>query len=77
LVARPFHAHGAYYYDIGSGNGTFDPDANEARLSGTSPVLRDTTVLYRYGNATGTGMAGGVARVVRVAVESYGAAGCG
>ncbi|EMC95519.1 hypothetical protein BAUCODRAFT_122835 [Baudoinia panamericana UAMH 10762] len=34
--------------DIGSGNGTYDVDANEAKLANYTPVLRDTTNLYRY-----------------------------
>ncbi|KAL6711560.1 hypothetical protein ACN47E_004494 [Coniothyrium glycines] len=45
---HPFHIHGSHYYDCGSGNGTYDPDANEEKLKNYSPVLRDTTNLYRY-----------------------------
>lgn len=45
---HPFHMHGGHYYDCGSGNGTYDADANEEKLKGYSPVLRDTTNLYRY-----------------------------
>lgn len=45
---HPFHAHGAHYYDIGSGNGTYNIEANEEKLKGTQPVMRDTTMLYRY-----------------------------
>jgi L-ascorbate oxidase len=52
---HPWHAHGAHYYDIGSGNGTYNPEANEKKLKGTSPVKRDTTMLYRYITATGNG----------------------
>ncbi|KAG0645875.1 Multicopper oxidase aurL2 [Hyphodiscus hymeniophilus] len=57
---HPWHAHGAAYYDIGSGNGTYDAAANEAKLKGTTPVKRDTTMLYRYtsgsvGNGTDAG----------------------
>lgn len=55
LDAHPWHAHGAHYYDIGSGNGTYDPIANEAKLAGTHPIKRDTTMLYRYGMKTGNG----------------------
>lgn len=51
LDVHPWHAHGAHYYDIGGGPGAFDPDVAEARLKGTEPVLRDTTMLFRY-NAT-------------------------
>ena len=52
--AHPWHAHGGHYYDIGSGPGTYDPTANEAKLSalkqqsGFVPALRDTTMLYRW-----------------------------
>jgi L-ascorbate oxidase len=53
--AHPFHAHGHHYYDIGSGNGTYDAEANEEKLKGTSPVKRDTTVLYRYATTMANG----------------------
>ena len=53
LDVHPWHAHGEHYYDIGSGPGAFDPNTLEARLQGTQPVLRDTTMLFRY-NATKT-----------------------
>lgn len=52
---HPFHAHGGRYYDIGSGNGTYDPVTNEKKLEVYQPVLRDTTNLYRYGTATTAG----------------------
>lgn len=57
LDVHPFHAHGAHYWDIGSGNGTYDAAENNAKLasSGYRPVKRDTTMLYRYGTATGNG----------------------
>lgn len=29
---HPFHAHGQHYFDLGSGNGTYDPEAVEAQL---------------------------------------------
>lgn len=45
---HPFHLHGGHYYDCGSGNGTYDPVANEEKLAKYSPVKRDTTNLYRY-----------------------------
>lgn len=51
LDVHPWHAHGEHYYDIGGGPGAFDPDVAEERLKGTQPVLRDTTMLFRY-NAT-------------------------
>lgn len=45
---HPFHLHGSHFYDCGSGNGTYDAAANEARLQNYHPVQRDTTNLYRY-----------------------------
>ena len=51
LDVHPWHAHGHHYYDIGGGPGAFDPNVAEERLKGTEPVLRDTTMLFRY-NAT-------------------------
>ena len=45
---HPFHIHGSHYYDCGSGNGTYDPAANEKKLENYNPVQRDTTNLYRY-----------------------------
>ena len=55
LDVHPFHAHGAHFWDIGAGNGTYDVNANEARLNGTQPVKRDTTMLYRYAEKTSPG----------------------
>jgi L-ascorbate oxidase len=45
---HPWHIHGSHAYDIGSGPGTYNASANEERLKGYNPVLRDTTVLYKY-----------------------------
>ncbi|KAK8050128.1 hypothetical protein PG994_011858 [Apiospora phragmitis] len=54
---HPMHAHGEHYWDLGSGNGTYDAAANERAHFGTGagtggnkyvPALRDTTMLYRY-----------------------------
>ncbi|KAK4497632.1 hypothetical protein PRZ48_010285 [Zasmidium cellare] len=52
---HPFHAHGGHYYDIGSGNGTYNATENEQKLEGFNPVLRDTTNLYRYTSVTTAG----------------------
>ncbi|KAH8885404.1 L-ascorbate oxidase [Thozetella sp. PMI_491] len=59
--SHPFHAHGQHYYDIGSGNGTYDPVANEAKIAklGYHPVRRDTTLLHRYASKTTAGAAAG------------------
>lgn len=50
VETHPFHAHGKHYYDIGSGPGKYDADANNAKLArlGYRPVQRDTTMLFRY-----------------------------
>ncbi|KAI9799802.1 MAG: hypothetical protein M1825_004362 [Sarcosagium campestre] len=52
---HPFHAHGAHYYDLGSGPGAYDASVNEERLRGRQPVKRDSTMLYRYENTTTPG----------------------
>ncbi|THZ33781.1 hypothetical protein D6C87_10713 [Aureobasidium pullulans] len=48
LDIHPFHAHGGHFWDIGCGDGMYDVVANEEKLKGYQPVLRDTTMLYRY-----------------------------
>lgn len=57
LDAHPFHAHGEHYWDLGSGNGTYNQADNEAKMKelGTVPVKRDTTMLYRYAKTTTNG----------------------
>ncbi|KAI3339254.1 L-ascorbate oxidase [Ustulina deusta] len=45
---HPMHAHGEHYWDLGSGNGTYDPVANEKHFEHYTPARRDTTMLYRY-----------------------------
>lgn len=52
---HPFHAHGAHYYDLGSGNGTYDPATNEEKLKGLNLAKRDTTMLYKYTEKTTPG----------------------
>ena len=47
---HPFHFHGAHFWDLGSGNGTYDEAArraNEEKWKGKQPVKRDTTMVYR------------------------------
>ncbi|KAH8669081.1 putative laccase [Xylariales sp. PMI_506] len=53
---HPFHAHGAHIYDLGSGNGTYDPVANEEKIAGLSLAKRDTTMLYKYTEKTTPGI---------------------
>ncbi|KAF2724415.1 multicopper oxidase [Polychaeton citri CBS 116435] len=71
LDFHPFHAHGGHYYDIGSGNGTYDQAANEERLKTYNPVLRDTTNLYKFASATDAGNEEGW-RAWRLRVEDAG-----
>jgi len=67
LDVHPWHAHGGHYYDIGSGNGTYNATANEEKLVGYNPMKRDTTMLYRYEKTTPNGtMAGWRAWRLRV-----------
>ncbi|KAJ4394874.1 hypothetical protein N0V93_004094 [Gnomoniopsis smithogilvyi] len=58
---HPMHGHGQHFYDLGSGNGTYDPVAvEEARVAANyTPVKRDTTMLYRYEEKTVAGAAAG------------------
>ncbi|KAI1807502.1 putative multicopper oxidase [Daldinia bambusicola] len=45
---HPMHAHGEHYWDLGSGNGTYDAVANEEHFKNYTPMKRDTTMLHRY-----------------------------
>lgn len=58
---HPMHAHGDHYYDLGSGNGTYNATEWEAQriARGYTPVKRDTTMLYRYTNVTAPGVDAG------------------
>lgn len=61
VEAHPFHAHSQHVFDIGSGPGVYDPDANNAKIErlGYKPALRDTTMLYRYQDKVNPGQAAG------------------
>lgn len=58
---HPFHAHGEHFYDIGSGDGVYDAEANEAKIVAMNytAVKRDTTMLYRYTTTTAPGAPAG------------------
>lgn len=48
---HPMHAHGTHFWDLGSGNGTYDAPAVDAKYYADGnyvPAVRDTTMLYRY-----------------------------
>ncbi|KAI0150495.1 L-ascorbate oxidase [Xylariaceae sp. FL1272] len=71
---HPMHAHGKHYYDLGSGNGTYDPAANEAKFKNYTPATRDTTMLFRYASQADTDTtAGWRAWRIRVTEDNVGA----
>ena len=45
---HPMHAHGAHYWDLGSGNGTYNASENEKHFANFTPAKRDSTMLHRY-----------------------------
>lgn len=45
---HPMHAHGSHYWDLGSGNGTYNATENEKHFVEYTPAKRDTTMLHRY-----------------------------
>lgn len=71
---HPFHAHGGHYWDLGSGNGTYNATENEAQYfsNGFVPVKRDTTMLYRYASSGVPNTASGW-RAWRIKVQDPGA----
>ncbi|KHN98325.1 uncharacterized protein MAM_04086 [Metarhizium album ARSEF 1941] len=71
LDTHPWHGHGIHHYDVGGGRGAWDPDTVEENLKGTQPVLRDTTLLYRYKKGVEPGEKMGW-RVWRIRVEQPG-----
>ncbi|KFY73696.1 hypothetical protein V499_06224 [Pseudogymnoascus sp. VKM F-103] len=54
---HPWHAHGAHYWDLGSGEGVYNREENEARWRSSigHPIRRDTTNLYMYGGKSPNG----------------------
>ena len=45
---HPFHGHGNHFWDLGSGNGTYNAAKNEKNFENFTPAKRDTTILYKY-----------------------------
>lgn len=43
---HPFYAYGAYYYDLGGRNDTYDPVTKEKNIRGLGLARRDTSMLY-------------------------------
>ncbi|RMZ84255.1 hypothetical protein DV738_g803, partial [Chaetothyriales sp. CBS 135597] len=71
---HPMHAHGKHYFDLGSGNGTYDAVSNEAKFENFTPARRDTTLLYRYALAgAAEHTAGWRAWRIRITEEDVGA----
>ncbi|KAI1193777.1 L-ascorbate oxidase [Nemania serpens] len=71
---HPMHAHGEHYWDLGSGDGTYDAVANEKHFEDYTPARRDTTMLYRYAEKGGNEVtAGWRAWRIRVTDENVGA----
>ncbi|KAI1432080.1 L-ascorbate oxidase [Xylaria sp. CBS 124048] len=71
---HPMHAHGEHYWDLGSGNGTYDAVVNEAKFQNYTPARRDTTMLYRYAEKGGDGVtAGWRAWRIRITEDNVGA----
>ena len=71
LDAHPWHAHGKHFYDLGAGPGKWSADVMEQQLHGTTPVLRDTTMVYRYNATTQPNQASGW-RAWRLRIEEPG-----
>ncbi|KXJ94838.1 L-ascorbate oxidase [Microdochium bolleyi] len=74
---HPMHAHGEHFWDLGSGNGTYDAAENERRhfAQGYVPARRDSTMLYRYAakSATPFHTSGWRAWRIRVTEDNVGA----
>jgi hypothetical protein len=47
LESHPWHAHGRHYWDLGSGNGSYDAMENEKKWAGKEPATRDTVSAHR------------------------------
>ena len=70
---HPMHAHGERYWDLGSGNGEYDPVANEQRFETYTPTQRETTVLYSYNGNQGESTSAWRAWRFKVTKENAGA----
>lgn len=72
---HPLHAHGGHFYDLGSGNGTYNPEENEKKfvVGGYTPMVRDTTFLYKWTEGKGLDVQGDQGwRAWRIRVEDAG-----
>lgn len=73
VEAHPFHIHGQHVWDVGSGDGTYDAEANERKIKdlGWRPVRRDTSMLYKFHSTVDPGAAAGW-RAWRIRVDYAG-----
>lgn len=73
VEAHPFHIHGQHVWDVGSGDGTYDAEANEKKIKnlGWKPVRRDTSMLYKFQNTVDPGAFAGW-RAWRIRVDYAG-----
>jgi FtsP/CotA-like multicopper oxidase with cupredoxin domain len=73
VEAHPFHIHGQHVWDVGSGDGVYDPDANEAKIKKLAwkPIRRDTSMLYKFQNTVDPGAYAGW-RAWRIRVDYAG-----
>lgn len=73
VEAHPFHIHGQHVWDVGSGDGTYDPEANEKKIKelGWKPARRDTSMLYKFHSTVDPGAAAGW-RAWRIRVDYAG-----
>ncbi len=74
--AHPYHWHGAHYWDLGHGPGSYTDQARDdndkaIKEGKRTPLLRDTSVLYRYHKNDARGGADGW-RAFRMKVTSPG-----
>lgn len=53
--AHPWHVHGGHIYDLGSGRGDYNRQKHLQQLKGYNPVIRDTTLLWKYVDGDGIG----------------------
>ncbi|OIW24688.1 L-ascorbate oxidase [Coniochaeta ligniaria NRRL 30616] len=73
VEAHPFHIHGQHVWDVGSGDGTYDAEANEKKIKdlGWKPVRRDTSMLYKFESTVDPGASAGW-RAWRIRVDYAG-----
>lgn len=73
VQAHPFHIHGQHVWDVGSGKGAYDAEANEQKIKdlGWRPARRDTSMVYKFDNSVDPGAPAGW-RAWRIRVDYAG-----